>query len=107
MKSQNLLGITEICDFFGLSETTIRRKVRASREGKGNFPLPLFQSGCRTLWRRSDVEAWRGEAEVVAFTPSLIPPIPPVQIQNLSQTHKRLEALGVKLPVQPGNESNN
>lgn len=104
-KSQNLLGIAEVCAYFNLSESSIRRKVRASREGKGNFPLPLFKSGCRVLWRKSDVENWAGEdAEVLSFSAS---PTAPVQAESLSEARKRLaKEFGISLS-QTGDESNN
>ena len=60
-KSQNLLTIGEVCTYFGLSESVIRRKVRDTREGRGTFPLPLFKSGHRLLWRKCDIENWTGE----------------------------------------------
>ena len=70
-RREKLYDISDVCDYYGLSETTIRRKVRESRDGNGNFPLPLFKSGCKVLWRKSDIESWHGEeSEVVHFTPT-------------------------------------
>jgi len=99
-KSQNLFDIADVCAYFGLSESTVRRRVRESRDGQGNFPLPLFGSGCRVLWRKSDIENWRGEdGEVITFTPSLIPPTSKAILsQSKEQVRKGLEALGIKLP---------
>ena len=98
--NEDLLDLESVSRYFGLSESTIRRKILETREGRGNFILPLFGSKCRILFRRSDVENWRGEdVEVVTFTPSSAPPI----TQGLpSSTHVRkgLEALGIKFPVQ-------
>ena len=94
-KSEDLFDLTDICNYFGLSESTIRRRVRNSREGNGNFPLPLFSSGSRVLWRKSDIENWAGEdANTIMFTaPSIPTPVPP---KNAAQVRKGLEALGVK-----------
>ena len=98
--SDDLIDLKGVCDYFGLSESSIRRKIRDTREGKGNFVLPLFGSKCRILFKRSDVENWKGEdAEVVNFTPSMIPPTPQA-IQSDAQVRKGLEAFGVKVPVQ-------
>lgn len=106
-KSQNLLDIHEVCDYFGLSESTVRRKVRDSKDGKGCFPLPLFKTGCRVLWRKCDIEAWRGDdAEVVTLTMSPTAYVPPVQPESLTETRKRLAELGITV-TEPGNESNN
>lgn len=99
-KSSELLDLRAVSTYFGLSESSIRRHVRAARDGQGNFPLPLFKSGCRVLWRRSDIEAWSGEsAETIVFNPSLAPSIPQtVPMQNSAQVRKRLKALGIDLP---------
>jgi len=61
MTSPNLLTIGEVADHFGLSESVIRRRIRAARQGRGRFPIPLFPSGHRVLFRRSDIEEWTGE----------------------------------------------
>ena len=99
-KNDDLLTLAEVCSYFGLSESTIRRKVRDSRDGNGNFPLPLFGSKCRVLWRKSDIENWSGEdGDTMTFTPSLPPPMPYVE-RNLAKVHKQLAALGVRLPTQ-------
>jgi predicted DNA-binding transcriptional regulator AlpA len=96
--SDDLIDLKGVCDYFGLSESTVRRKIKDTREGRGNFLIPLFGTKCRILFRRSDVESWRGEeTEVVSFTPSLPPPLPQVE-QNNDRIRKGLEALGVKLP---------
>ena len=75
MKSENLFDLADICRYFGLSESSVRRRIRDSRESNGaTFPLPLFERGQRLLWRRCDVEAWRGkDAEAVALAPSPMP----------------------------------
>ena len=105
----DLIDLAGVCAYFNLSESSIRRKVRDSRDGIGNFPLPLFKSRCRVLWRKSDIEAWRGEdAETVSFTPSQVPlGHSAVQIPSSAQVRKGLEALGVRLPRLTGNETGN
>jgi len=96
--SEDLIDLKGVCDYFGLSESTVRRKIRETREGRGNFIIPLFGSKCRILFRRSDVESWKGEeAEAVNFIPSFPPPTPQV-IQNDAQVRKGLEAFGIKFP---------
>ena len=96
----DLIDLEGACRYFGYSESTIRRKIRDTREGRGNFILPLFGSKCRIVFRRSDLESWKGEdAEVIHFTPSLPPPKPHVE-QNITKIHKQLADLGVKLPSQ-------
>lgn len=98
--SDDLFNLEDVCDYFGLSESTIRRKVKESRENGGGFPLPLFKGGSNLRWRRADIENWRGEgAEVVMYNPLFIPPVPKaVEIKSQAQVRKGLEALGVKIP---------
>jgi predicted DNA-binding transcriptional regulator AlpA len=104
--NDDLLDLKGVCNYFGLSETTIRRKIKDTREGRGNFILPLFGSICRILFRRADVENWKGEdAEVVSFTPSLPPPNPQV-LPSDAEVRRGLEAMGIKYPCKPSNESN-
>jgi predicted DNA-binding transcriptional regulator AlpA len=101
MKTSNdLFTLADVCNYYGLSESSIRRRVRQRREGIGNFPLPLFGSGCRVLWRKFDIENWQGEdAEVINFTPSLpLPAHQPIAIKSKAQVRKELEELGVRLP---------
>jgi len=107
--SEDLLSLVDLSNYFGVSESTIRRKVREHREGNGTFPLPLFKRGCRLLWKKSDITNWSGEdGETISFTPSPIPPIPQgTSAKNSAQIRQGLLALGVKLPTPSGNESNN
>jgi predicted DNA-binding transcriptional regulator AlpA len=100
--SDDLLTLADLCSYYGLSESTIRRRIRAARNGTSNFPLPLFSSKSRVLFRKVDVLSWAGEdAEVITFTPSPIPSFPKAvtqQIKSHEQIRKGLEALGVRLP---------
>lgn len=101
----NHYTIADVCSHYGLSESTIRRKVHDAREGIGNFPLPLFGRGSRVLWRKEDILGWKGEGntEVVTFTPSTSQPMPPVASQSQATVHRRLMSEhGVNI-----NESNN
>jgi predicted DNA-binding transcriptional regulator AlpA len=105
----DLFDLNQVCTYFSLSESSIRRKVRQAREGVGNFPLPLFGSGCRVLFKKSDIENWNGEeAEVIAYTPSLtLPPHPTALTKNQTQVRKALEQeFGIKLPPVTSNEVN-
>ena len=58
-KSTDLLTIQDLCNFYGLSEQTIRRRIRESREGAGSFPRPVFGYGRKALWHRNDIISWR------------------------------------------------
>lgn len=72
-KNPDLYDIHDVCQYFNLSESTIRRHLKNSRDGVGAFPLPLFKSGCKVLWRKEDIETWTGEdTESVTFAHSAL-----------------------------------
>jgi predicted DNA-binding transcriptional regulator AlpA len=98
-KSADLLDLKEVAGYFGISESTVRRKVRKSRENGFGFVLPLFSAGSRLLWRRSDIESWKGEEpdEVIMYNPS-VPSFPTAQMPSQAQVHQELRKLGVRLP---------
>jgi hypothetical protein len=107
-KSDDLMDIHEVAAYYGLSESSIRRRVRAARNGQSNFILPLFSSGSRVLFRKVDVLSWAGEdAECTTFTLPSVPAIPQAAIKSQAQTRRELIKLGIDLPPLDGNESNN
>ena len=60
MKKNNvLLNIQDLCKFFGLSEPTIRRRIREAKQGIGSFPAPIFGYGKKVLWYREDIINYR------------------------------------------------
>ena len=100
-KNDDLWSLTEVCEYFGLSESTIRRKIRDSRDGTGNFPLPLFGSKSRVLFKKDHILNYEGEdAEVIRFNPLPIQPTQPVRTMSNAQVDKELAKLGVRLPAQ-------
>ena len=58
-KTSTLLNIQEVCKFYGLSEPTIRRRIREAKQGTGSFPAPIFGYGKKALWHRKDLENFR------------------------------------------------
>jgi len=107
--NDDLLDLEGVCNYFGLSESTVRRKIRDTREGRGNFILPLFGSKCRIVFRRSDVANWKGEeAETILFDPSQIPSMPQAPpIPSSAQVRAGLARHGIILPPVTGNNPNN
>ena len=61
-KNPDLFTIQDVCKFFRLSEQTIRRRIKESKEGRGSFPRPVFGYGRKALWHREDIMNYR-EAE--------------------------------------------
>lgn len=53
------MTLQEVSAYFGLSEQTIRRRMKDARNGRSTFPRPIFGSGGRkALWRKTDIENW-------------------------------------------------
>ena len=57
-KSSDLMNIQEVCQYYGLSEQTIRRRIRESKLGCSSFPRPITGYSRKALWRRTDIEDW-------------------------------------------------
>ena len=64
-KSDDLFDLPEVSAYFGISETTVRRKVRKRRETGVGFPLPLLSAGSRLLWRKEDILNFRSYYDLV------------------------------------------
>ena len=97
--SDDLLTLTDLCSRFGISESTVRRRVRNARDGSESFPIPLFPHGCKLVWKRADVEAWGGEGaiEKITFNSASVPPTSQsAQNLNPAQVRRGLEKLGVR-----------
>lgn len=64
---QKILLIDEVALRLGVSPSTIRRYLQASRLGQGNFPLPISPPGCKCRWLSSDIEAYlQSQSSIVA-----------------------------------------
>ena len=98
-KSDDLFDLPEVAAYFGVSECTIRRKVKMRRENGVGFVAPLFSQG-RLLWRKSDIENWRGEdAETINFDPSMVPSMPQAPpLPTSAQVRAGLARHGIILP---------
>ena len=57
-KSIEFVNIQEVCEYYGLSEQTIRRRIKEAKKGRSSFPKPIFGYGRKALWRRSEIENW-------------------------------------------------
>ena len=53
------LNIEQVSDYLRCSISTVRRRIRAARKGKSNFPLPRDGNHNRGMWRLEDIEAWQ------------------------------------------------
>ena len=57
-KIDPLLGITDLMEILGLSRVSIYRKVAEARDGKGSFPLPIWDAKHRLRWNAADIEQY-------------------------------------------------
>lgn len=61
--STHFMNIQDVCDYFGVSKPTIRRRIKEHQEGVGTFPIPVFGLGRKLLWRKTDIENWSERAK--------------------------------------------
>jgi len=57
-QDKTMWTIQQICDFYGLSEQTIRRRIRDAKAKKSSFPKPVFGYGRKGLWHAEDIINW-------------------------------------------------
>ena len=91
-KDLEFWNIKQVAAFYGVSESTIRRRLRDRKNGIGSFIIPVFGFGKVAKFRRSDVESWsETEPEVVTVET-------PTQANlKIEQAQKGLAGLGIKV----------
>ena len=91
--TSELMNVKQVAEHFGVSESTIRRRIKERKDGEGSFPIPVFGFNRVARWRRFDIENWNEiEPEIIT-------------VETPSQTKSRvkaaqtgLAALGIKTP---------
>jgi len=64
--NQELMNIKQVAEYYSISESTVRRRLRERKNGDGTFPIPIFGFGRIARWRKSDIESWSEiEPEIV------------------------------------------
>jgi len=103
-KNPELFTLEDVCAYFDLSASSIRRRVRDSRNNNGTFPIPLHKSHCRLVWRKSDIVNWAGEdADTIEFNSLSIPPTPQAAPTISDDRVRRgLKRYGIDLPPPEG-----
>ena len=61
MTNPNVMTMQEVCEYFNVSQKTIRRRVEERRSATSSFSLPIFGNGQKAIWYRNEVEGWREE----------------------------------------------
>ena len=90
--NQELMNIRQVAEYYAVSESTVRRRIRERKNGDGTFPIPIFGFGRVARWRRSDIENW-SEVE-----PEIVTVETPTQVNHkIEQAQKGLASLGIKV----------
>ena len=87
-----LMNVQQVADFFQVSTSTIRRRLKERKAGDGTFPIPVFGYGRIARWRRVDIESWNEiEPEIITVeTPTMLN-------RKAEQAQKGLAGFGVKV----------
>ena len=90
--NEELMNVNQVAAYFGVSVSTIRRRLRDRKNGDGTFLVPVFGFGKIARFRRSDVENF---CEVV---PEIVTVETPAQQNHrVEQAKKGLAGLGIKV----------
>ena len=58
----NFMNFKEVCVYFGLSPSTVRRILIRLKQGVSTFPMPVTGWKRKALWRREEIENWQEAA---------------------------------------------
>ena len=87
-----LMNVRQVAEFYRVSESTIRRRIKERKAGDGSFPIPIFGFGKVARWRRSDIEDWNEiEPEVVHIE------TPAQQNSKVQLARQGLSDFGIKI----------
>jgi predicted DNA-binding transcriptional regulator AlpA len=88
-----LWDIKQVAEYFCVSESTIRRRLRDRKNGIGSFIVPVFGFSRIARWRREDIENWNEQEPEI------------VMVETLTQRNRKVElaqdglaTLGIKVP---------
>ena len=91
-KDSEFWNIQQVAAFFGVSESTIRRRLRDRRNGVGTFLVPAFGFGKIARFRRVDVENWCEEVPEIVTVET-----PAQQNHKIKVAQEGLAGLGIKV----------
>ena len=92
MSSNALMDIKQVANFFGISESTVRRRLRDRKNGEGSFPIPVFGFNRIARWHRADIESWSEiEPEIIVVE------TPAQKNRRVESAKKGLTTLGINI----------
>ena len=92
-KDLELWCIKQVADYFCVSVSTIRRRLRERKSGDGSFPIPAFGFNRIARWRRADIENWSEvEPEIITVE------TPTQRNRKVELAQQGLASLGIKVP---------
>ena len=90
-----ILTLTEVALYFRNSKPTIKRWLFLTRQGLGDFPLPISSKGCRLLWNKEDIVTWRSRLGNEAPLLNQLPETPTERRRRSEKVAKGLNKLGI------------
>ena len=82
----------QVAAYFGVSESTIRRRIRDRKNGVGTFLIPVFGFGKIAKFRRSDVENWSSAVPEIVMVET-----PAQQNRKVELAQEGLARFGIKV----------
>jgi len=86
------MTVKEVAEYFCVSESTIRRRIRDRKNGIGTFLVPAFGFGKIARFRRTDVENWSEEVPEIITVET-----PAQQNRKVELAQKGLADFGIKV----------
>ena len=91
-KDLEFWNIKQVAEYYGVSESTIRRRIRDRKNGIGTFIIPVFGFGKVAKFRRADVESWNEDVPEVITVET-----PAQQNRKVELAQKGLADFGIRV----------
>ena len=85
----------EACEMLRISPSTIKRRVKKARAGESLFPIPVFKSGLKIMFKEEDLILFL-DAEKMPEESSCSES-PSIRKRRIENSNNKLRKLGVKV----------
>ena len=89
-RNADLWDVHDVCQYFGIGESTLRKRLKEARIGQSRFVTPIFGWGKRALWRADDIRNWNESDPDTRLVDSST-----IRTKTLQQDRKALQKMGV------------